>query len=934
MVAGAEDRPVVQRVPDGLGAGPRAAAQVRVQGRAGPDLQHERGLQPGRHPQAQRAEFPEAHGRRRRRAGGDGRRSGEGLSRDPGREDSGAAVGQRDALDDARLSAGRDRAHRGVPDRRARAAHEREAEPDAAGAGRPARHFERRPRLPPGDGAGRGVRARPEVSRRAEDPERPAGARGEEGREVRREALQHAGSHQPPERILQEGEDDVPVGPPLAGDHREPGRQAGAGIQGRLADVLRGRRGLLERGGPAGVRHDDDHDELRPAAAGRLRAHAAIYFRNGGGDGQGRREGPAGVHPGQGRGEGRRREGGGAGESREVRGGCEEERALPARHLRAAGHQDDAPAGAVRLRAGAVRGHLPDQPGRAGLHAGGQGREVRRSDGDRAPRQRDGRLAGPRLRPRLRAALHPRALRSAAGHPRNEAVHHGNGQGSGDPGGPGARDEGGGHRRGALRPLGGRFPARRRRGGDDFRFPQAGRRHGDHDAADLPPDAPRGAAGREAPGSRGRGIQVRPDRRARFLAGGPEAAGLRLRRGGGGRDEGRRAGHRRRNRARRAGRHHPAAAGVGRRGDVAQGPRGRDRRRRRRDGLRAGGQAPRRRRDGDLPPHARGNAGAPRRADEPAARADSDPGTLRAQGGRGRRRQGQGPEVRDDAAGRAGCLRPAAARRSARRRLHAGIGRDHRGHRPATVPGFPEGQRHRDEPQGLRRGRRGDLHDERAGRLRGRRRGQRRAALAGEGGRRRQEDRGRDPAPRGGRRAAGGADALHGRAGPARAAAPAGHARPARGRARAAAGEAQRVRRSHPDDDAGGRAGRGRALPALRPVLLAVHERVSEPGLPDLRKPAVRGGSGDLDGAGRPRRGRQAAALRRGAGLADGGADGLLQRVRQLRDVLPDRGPALRRQAAAVRREERIRGAGRQRVPDRGQRRGAEDRGPVRRRDA
>ena len=181
-------------------------------------------------------------------------------------------------------------------------------------------------------------------------------------------------------------------GRPLQAHHREPGGEAGQGIQGRPDDVVRGRGGLLEHGGPAGVRHDDDHDELGPAAAGRLsRAPCNTSPRR---RRRCRRRGrricrrfilaKAGATGGD-------VAGGGAGEPAEVCRGSEEESAVSARHLRAAYDQDFPSAGAVRLREGAVRGHLPDQPGRAGLHGRGEGRGVRRGGGDRAARQHDGR---------------------------------------------------------------------------------------------------------------------------------------------------------------------------------------------------------------------------------------------------------------------------------------------------------------------------------------------------------------------------------------------------------------------------------------------------------------------------------------------------------------------------------------------------------------
>ena len=96
-----------------------------------------------------------------------------------------------------------------------------------------------------------------------------------------------------------------------------------------------------------------------------------------------------------------------------------------------------------------------------------------------------------------------------------------------------------------------------------------------------------------------------------------------------------------------------------------------------------------------------------------------------------------------------------------------------------------------------------------------------------------------------------------------------------------------------------------------------MHERVPEPGVPDVPEPAVRGGTGDVDGDGRSGGRGQAREVRGGAGFADGGADGLLQRMRQLRDVLSDGGPAVRGQAADLRPPGRVRGAGRQRGGER-----------------
>ena len=124
---------VVRRVPPGLGPRPRAAPDARLPRRAaGRPLQHERRLQPRGDPPAERPVVPRRDGRRVGLAAGVRRRRRPALPGRPRGRDPGPPVRHDDALDDARLPAGRDRGDHPLPARGARPPHLGEVQPDAA----------------------------------------------------------------------------------------------------------------------------------------------------------------------------------------------------------------------------------------------------------------------------------------------------------------------------------------------------------------------------------------------------------------------------------------------------------------------------------------------------------------------------------------------------------------------------------------------------------------------------------------------------------------------------------------------------------------------------------------------------------------------------------------------------------------------------------
>ena len=140
VVAGAEARAVVRRVPECLGAGARAGARARAARARATHLQHERRLRPGGHPEPAGAAVHRRHARRaatrsRRRS----RRWREAYPAVRDVEIPRRTLRPHHALDHARLPAGGDRADRALPPRRPGRPHLGEAQPDAARPRAPAR---------------------------------------------------------------------------------------------------------------------------------------------------------------------------------------------------------------------------------------------------------------------------------------------------------------------------------------------------------------------------------------------------------------------------------------------------------------------------------------------------------------------------------------------------------------------------------------------------------------------------------------------------------------------------------------------------------------------------------------------------------------------------------------------------------------------------
>ncbi len=122
----------------------------------------------------------------------------------------------------------------------------------------------------------------------------------------------------------------------------------------------------------------------------------------------------------------------------------------------------------------------------------------------------------------------------------------------------------------------------------------------------------------------------------------------------------------------------------------------------------------------------------------------------------------------------------------------------------------------------------------------------------------------------------------------------------------------------------GGGAGGG-ALPRLRCAVQHLRRRLSQPGDPDVLPRTVTSDRGfrlDPDRVQRP-----------GADPPGRGGGRFLQRVRQLRDLLPDGGPSVHRQTTALLRSGRLRGRERQRVHAAESRRPNGDPGEVCRQD-